>query len=78
MTFPKHVSMSLEHNNYKGVYDSIETAVAEEDENEAWVNAEERQKVLDTGELWTLHWYPDTPVGFCRRSAASLEKVLEA
>ena len=81
MNFPPHkCGLYLEHNRYKDYYDSIETAVQEIDEecHNAWINPQERQVCLDTGELWSLQWYPDTPVGFHRVVGASLEAVLLA
>lgn len=76
MEFPKHkAGLALEHNVYKGYHDPVERGVADEDEH--WINDEEREKALATGEIWTLQWYPDTPVGFHRLAAASLESLLE-
>ena len=66
----------LEHNRHKDIYEDIAIAVSEI-EDDTWVSLKEKQKALDTGELWTLQWYPDTPVGFCMIAAASLEKLLE-
>lgn len=78
MTFPPHkAGLTLEHNGYKDYYDTIEYGVANEDEFGSWIPGE-REKALETGEVWTLHWYPETPVGFHRLAAASLEKLLEA
>ena len=72
---PTHkCGLYLEHNQYKDYYDSIEEGVASLD---SWVSEEERQKALATGEIWVLQWYPDTPVGFNRLAASSLEAVVE-
>lgn len=43
-----------------------------------WVSEEERQKALAANSVWTLHWYPDTPVGFCCIAASSLGALLAA
>lgn len=76
MTFPSHkCSLTLEHNEYKDAYESIEAGVRDEDG--CWVSPEERQKALDTGDIWVLHWHPETPVGFYRLVASSLETLLE-
>ena len=71
---PHKCGLYLEHNQYKDFYDSIEKGVASLD---SWVSEEERQKALATGEIWVLQWYPDTPVGFNRLAASSLEMVME-
>lgn len=77
MIFPKHdCSLTLEHNGYKDYYYTIEQAVSEEDEvGGGWIQGE-REKALKIGEIWSLQWYPHTPIGFHRLVAASLEKLL--
>ena len=79
MNLPPHkCGLYLEHNAYKDIYQTVEQAVRELDENyeEAWLPGE-REKALQTGEIWTLQWYPDTPIGFWFKIAASLEALLE-
>lgn len=77
MKLPEHkCGLYLEHNVHKDIYQDIITAVSEI-ADDVWVSLEEKQKALDTGELWTLQWYPNTPVGFYKVAAAGLEKLLE-
>ena len=79
MNFPEHkCGLYLTHNAYKDIYQSIEAAVAEFDSNghTDWWLPGEREKALATGDIWELQWYPNTPVGFHFRLAASLEAVL--
>lgn len=77
MKFPKHdCGLYLEHNKYKDYYEPIDKAV--ESESGDWISYEEQQKATETGEIWTLQWYPDTPIGFCRMAASSLNALLEA
>ena len=77
--FPAHkCGLYLEHNTYRDSYLTIEEAVVEIDSGEFWVSPEERAKALETKEIWTLHWYPDTPVGFIEVAASTLEAVLDA
>ena len=76
---PTHkCGLYLTHNAYRDVYQTIEQAVAEIDaqDRDAWVSEADRQLVLLTGELWELQWYPDTPIGFHRRIASTLEDVI--
>lgn len=42
----------------------------------SWVSDEERAKAIAENTIWTLRWYPNTPVGFCRVSASSLAALL--
>jgi len=40
-----------------------------------WVSEDEKQKALATNSVWTLQWYPDTPVGFFAIHASSLAAI---
>jgi hypothetical protein len=75
---PKHnCGLYLAHNAYRDIYQSIAQAVENLEDCYTW-SAEEKKNALETEELWTLQWYPDTPVGFYAVAASSLEKLLEA
>lgn len=57
-------ALTIEHNEHKNCY--LTVAEFTEDlkvEESDWLSPEDRQKSLDTGELWMVRWYPDTPVG---------------
>jgi hypothetical protein len=34
------------------------------------------QRAIATDELWTMQWYPETPVGFCVLHASTLAALL--
>ena len=75
--FPPHkCGAYLTHNAYKDYYESIESAVA--DMGDGWVSPEEREKALATGEIWEMQWYPNTPVGFYKKVASSLQALMES
>lgn len=38
-----------------------------------WASDEERRKALSSNSVWTIQWYPDTPVGFCCVGASTFE-----
>ena len=74
---PEHkCGLYLEHNSYRDYYTPLTTAV--EEEGEHWISEDERAKALESGEIWTLQWYPNTPIGFYRVVGSSLESVIEA
>jgi len=78
MRFPKHdISLSLTHNEYKGYYETIEHAVGSTYCKDDWISHEQFQKSIDTGEVWELIWYPDTPIGSYRCIAADLDVLME-
>lgn len=74
---PAHHSLSLEHNDHRTVYETVEQYYCGGDWIDDWVSDAEMQKAIQTDEVWVLHWYPRTPVGFHRLLASSLE-ALEA
>lgn len=79
--FPPHkASLSLEHNDHKSCYETVEQWDLGFGDHPfyEWVSPEQRQKAIDTDSVWTLQWYPDTPVGFCALAAADLDVLLTA
>jgi hypothetical protein len=73
--FPAHkCSLTIEHNGYRDYYETIADAV--EELEGYWVSPEERERALSTGEVWTIQWYPDTPVGFHRVAASTLTAAI--
>lgn len=42
-----------------------------------WVSPEEREKAIANNSVWSIQWYPDTPVGFCILYASSFEALIE-
>lgn len=82
---PAHkCGLYLEHNSHRDMYESVEQWEenmlsfdgVEPGSERDWISAEERQKAIETDSVWTLQWYPNTPVAFCRLWASSLEALL--
>jgi hypothetical protein len=82
LLFPKHeASLTLTHNDHKSVYETVAERVADDpyySDAVHWVSEEQRQKAIASNEMWTLHWYPRTPVGFCVLHACDLDVLLKA
>lgn len=77
MNFPKHdCGLYLQHNQYKDYYETIEWAVEQVDETE-WAYPDEKDKCLSTGSIWTLQWYPNTPISSITIAASTVEKIFE-
>lgn len=79
MKLPSHkAGLYLTHNQHKDYYEKIEDHLQEypgfDDDN--FVSAEDRQKCIDTDELWELQWYPETPVGSHKVCGSTLDVVL--
>jgi hypothetical protein len=80
MKFPRHkCGLYLEHNQHRDYYQSAADYLAEKDTMECppEFRPGERQKCIDTDEIWILHWYPDTPIGSYQVAASTLEALLE-
>lgn len=72
---PKHeCGLTLEHNSHKDVYETIDNYYQFLNV-EDWVSKEEYEMALALDSVWTLQWYPETPVGFYKIAASSLEAL---
>ena len=77
---PRHAcSLQITHNQHLDYYETVQQRLDDLNARECppcWESDDEKQKAIDAGELWELHWYPDTPVGFYQICAASLGSLL--
>lgn len=74
---PKHkCGLHLQHNDHKNVYEPAGQWIADNDWCD-WENEEAKQRAIDTDEIWTIQWYPDTPVGFYALAAPTLDELLK-
>jgi hypothetical protein len=70
----------LRYNDQLCNYASLQEAVDQQDdviERDDWVSDEEYSQALASNTVWTLQWYPRTPIGFCTRHASSLKALLD-
>lgn len=73
---PAHdAGLSLEHNQHRSVYDTAEQWIAENDWCD-WESDEAKREAIEIDSIWTLQWYPDTPVGFYAVAAPTLADLL--
>lgn len=76
MKFPNDkAGLYLEHNPHKTVY----LSVAEYLDEVRFRNMDpgDKAECIRTDELWTLQWYPETPVRCVVVAGPTLERVLE-
>ena len=76
MKLPKHIAFSITHNDYRTNYETAEEYIKTTEDQGLAHSMVDREEMLRTGEIWELHWYPDTPVGFIHVMASTLEKAL--
>lgn len=80
LTFPAHEgAMHITHNDHKNQYQTADewTRTNEVDQYADWISESERVKAVEEDSIWTLQWYPNSPVGFCCVAASSFEALME-
>jgi hypothetical protein len=77
MNLPAHkCGLFLTHNEHRDVYQSPADWIRENELYE-FASEEAKQRAIATDEIWTLHWYPETPISFNAIAAPTLEELLE-
>lgn len=76
MKLPEHkCGLFLQHNEHRDYYQSVSKWV-EENDRFSWKDEDSLQRAIQADEVWTLQWYPDTPIGFFAVAAPTLEELL--
>ena len=73
-------SLTLSFNEGNGPnYQTVEDYVTDDNwgSKTEWVSDEEKRRAIEKNSMWEIHWYPDTPIGFYRLAASSLEALLK-
>lgn len=72
LRFPAHkCGLHLTHNQHRDYYESAVEYLRDND-----IDPETKARCIATDEIWELQWHPDTPVGFYRAVAPTLEECL--
>ena len=81
LTLPVHkAGLTIEHNEHLGSYQTVEEYLLTYDyayQSLVWVSVAERENAVKTNEMWTLQWYPDTPIGSCIMRASTLMALID-
>lgn len=70
---PHKCGLYLEHNPHRDVYESV----IDQYDADSFPTPEDLQQAVDTGEVWQLQWYPETPIGFHVIAAPTLERLIK-
>jgi hypothetical protein len=77
---PAHkAGLTLDHNTHhtnKETVADLFKSMSEYYSDDAFVDENQKQKCLELNEIWTLQWYPNTPVGSHSLSAATLDVLI--
>lgn len=75
--FPAHkAGMTLDHNDHHSSYMSAADRIKDLGDWCDWESEEAKQRAIDTDSIWTLQWYPQTPIGFLAVAAPTLAEVM--
>lgn len=67
---PAHkCDLMLRHNPHRSNRESVEEYI--EHNETPWISEEQKALAVANDEMWEMHWYPDTPVGFIHYAAFS-------
>lgn len=73
-------ALYLSHNEHLGDYYTAAEWIADWEGRECppnWRDESQKARAIETNEVWTLHWYPDTPIGSWHICAPTLPELLE-
>lgn len=72
-------SISITHNDNHTYYRSAEETMADDPgDYYSEVSEQDRAKMIEQDSIWTIHEYPNTPVGFNVWHAASLDAAIDS
>ena len=79
MKLPAHkCGLYLTHNEHKNYYLTAKQWLDDRGSGHVdWPDEAERQKAIETNEIWYLQWYPNTPIGCYSIGAASFDRLME-
>lgn len=76
MKLPKHMSLTIQHNEHKNCYVTIQHYFTHYPHLED-ADLSEKNRCIEQDSIWEIQWYPNTPIGFYHVFASTLEKALE-
>ena len=78
MKFPKHHQMTIMHNEHHTNYEKVEEYLERLERYEhISISEEDKKQCINLQEIWQIHWYSQTPIGFHCVGSYSLERCLE-
>lgn len=81
--WPLHkAGLHIDHNLHRNYHETIAQALDRDGgyptyDRDGFPDEAEIEKCIATDSVWTIQWYPDTPNGFYRVHAATLDRALE-
>lgn len=73
---PHACELSLTHNQHRSCYETVQQFTEDGPYKPDWISPEQRALAIEHDEVWVLHVYPRTPVGFYAYAAWQLHELL--
>lgn len=72
-------SLTISFNDHAANYCDVKKAIEYYDyyAHADFVSDAEKDRAIETNSVWTVHWYPNTPVGFFCVGASTLEAAIK-
>lgn len=76
--FPKHLTLTLLHDDHKNYYMTVQDAIDDKDYDiKDWISSSQLKKSLENDSVWSLQIYPRTLIGSYRYLAYDLDELLK-
>lgn len=78
ITWPEHkCGLHVTHNQHKDYYETVEQALGTTYNRGDFESDAKIDECIRLDSVWSMQWYPDTPVGFYVVCAPTFEEALE-
>ena len=77
--WPRHKgSMHITHNQHLDYYETVQQALERGTyDRDDFLDDAEVKMAIATGDVWAVHWYPDTPIGSYIVFASTFDRAVE-
>lgn len=72
---PEHLTLSIQHNDHKSYYLSIEKYFEDHPQLQK-IDVDIKKRCIENNSIWEIQWYPKTPISFYYVCAPTLEEAL--
>jgi len=73
---PHGISLFITHDEHKSYYATLSDDIdsfPERYSDDRWISPDDKMKAIAENEIWTMQWYPVTPIGSHTIHASSLD-----
>lgn len=74
---PHKCGLTIEHNEHKNLYQTAAQYLDDYYGHYVFRSDRDRERCIELDEVWTMQWYPETPIGFVAIAAPTLSALIE-